>query len=196
MLFQTLRCGKRASDWNTMPMLRWWVGSAVMSRSSSTTFPELGVSSPAIKRSNVVLPHPEGPRKEMNLPAGRSRSTSSTAVIGPKRLETDRSSRPGIVSPLPLLASRSGSPTQETRARGCRPEPGVRRVGARGRTREYRPVPRPRLAHGAVHTGRYACTGVSRGNRGADRRRPHRRRTDQPLSRFVQVSLIQSPFFT
>ncbi|MNG35411.1 hypothetical protein D3C84_1221350 [compost metagenome] len=45
--------------------------------------PELRLSRPAIIRSRVVLPHPEGPRKHTSLPSGRCRLTSVTAQMEP-----------------------------------------------------------------------------------------------------------------
>ena len=43
-------------------------------------------SRPAITRSSVVLPQPEGPRKQTSLPLSTSSETSSSAVNAPKRL--------------------------------------------------------------------------------------------------------------
>src|SRR3989454_1279773 len=45
--------------------------------------PSSGRSKPAISRSVVVLPEPEGPRSVKNSPAGISRSTRSTATTSP-----------------------------------------------------------------------------------------------------------------
>src|SRR4051794_10478260 len=45
--------------------------------------PSSGRSKPAISRSVVVLPDPEGPRSVKNSPAGISRSTRSTATTSP-----------------------------------------------------------------------------------------------------------------
>src|SRR6476646_855180 len=44
--------------------------------------PEVGVSNPAIMRSVVVLPEPDGPSIEKNSPWRTSRSTPATAMIG------------------------------------------------------------------------------------------------------------------
>src|SRR6266852_5671767 len=49
--------------------------------------PEVGSSSPAIIRSRVVLPDPEGPRRTRNSPSLVSRSTLTTAPTFP-RLKT------------------------------------------------------------------------------------------------------------
>ena len=61
-------------------------GVLAMSWPSSSTWPEVGASNPAIIRSVVVLPQPEGPSSEKNPPAGISRSMLSTATTGPKCL--------------------------------------------------------------------------------------------------------------
>src|SRR5262247_2066354 len=54
------------------------------------TSPSSGCSKPAIRRSDVVLPQPEGPRKEWNEPRGMSKEMLSTATTGPKRRVTPR----------------------------------------------------------------------------------------------------------
>src|SRR4051812_18526633 len=48
--------------------------------------PSSGRSNPAIRRSVVVLPHPDGPSSDMNSPASTSRSMWSTATTSSKRL--------------------------------------------------------------------------------------------------------------
>ena len=50
--------------------------------------PESASSKPAISRSVVVLPHPEGPSSEKNSPRPTSIVTLSTATASPKRLTT------------------------------------------------------------------------------------------------------------
>ena len=52
-----------------MPKSRWFGGSAEMSRPACRMRPELWMSSPAMARSSVVLPQPEGPRKQTNSPS-------------------------------------------------------------------------------------------------------------------------------
>src|SRR5688572_16656275 len=94
MLPATLRWGKRARLWNTIPMSRVYAGRSVTSSSSRKTRPSVGRSSPAIIRSMVVLPHPDGPRNEISLPGGSSRSTPSTAVTSSNRLTSPSSLRP------------------------------------------------------------------------------------------------------
>src|SRR5689334_745358 len=48
--------------------------------------PASGQSRPAMMRSSVVLPEPEGPSKASNSPLSTRRSTLSSAAKSPKRL--------------------------------------------------------------------------------------------------------------
>ena len=48
-------------------------------------FSDVGVT-PAIMRSNVVLPHPDGPSSAVNSPSRNTRSVGSTAVKRPNAL--------------------------------------------------------------------------------------------------------------
>src|ERR687891_1134263 len=98
----TERCGNSASVWKTIPMSRRCGGRSVMSARSRWTRPSVGFSSPAIIRSIVVLPHPDGPRNEISLPGGSSRSTPATASTSPKCLTS-----PSSFSPLRASTSRS-----------------------------------------------------------------------------------------
>ena len=54
-----------------------------------TMRPASGRSNPAIMRSVVVLPHPDGPSSEKNSPLPISSDTSSTAVTSSNDFETD-----------------------------------------------------------------------------------------------------------
>src|SRR5438105_985761 len=63
-----------------MPMLRWFGFSRVTSLPPIRICPEVGSSKPAIMRSTVVLPQPDGPRKDTNSPAPTSRLKSCTTV--------------------------------------------------------------------------------------------------------------------
>src|SRR5919108_5816726 len=90
----TFRWGKSARLWNTIPMSRVWAGRSVMSWSPRKTRPAVGFSSPATIRSIVVFPQPDGPRNEMSLPGGSSRSTPSTAATWSNRLTSPSSRRP------------------------------------------------------------------------------------------------------
>ncbi len=67
-----------------MPILRWLGFSALWSRPLMTIVPSLGVSKPAIMRRIVVLPQPDGPRKETNSPFSMAMLKSWTTWTGPK----------------------------------------------------------------------------------------------------------------
>jgi hypothetical protein len=73
-----------------MPVLRLFGGTVVTSRSPKRTLPAVGSRKPAIMRSSVVLPHPDGPSRKNSSPLCTARSTASTAVVRPKRLVTPR----------------------------------------------------------------------------------------------------------
>src|SRR4030095_9293006 len=65
-----------------------WIWRAGGGRSLTTcpsmrTSPSLGSSSPAMVRSRVVLPHPEGPRRTRYSPSSVARSMPSTAWTRP-----------------------------------------------------------------------------------------------------------------
>ena len=57
-----------------------------MSVPSTTIVPAVGFSKPAIIRSVVVLPQPDGPRNETNSPRSASRLKSSTAATPPGKV--------------------------------------------------------------------------------------------------------------
>src|ERR671923_2340151 len=59
-----------------------------MSRPFCTMRPPLCVSRPAMIRRSVVLPQPEGPRKQTSSPGSTDRLTSRSATKPPKCLET------------------------------------------------------------------------------------------------------------
>ena len=67
---------------------RSYGASDVTSRPPSSTEPESGRSKPAIMRSTVVLPEPDGPSSEKNSPSSITRSMSATATTGPNVLRT------------------------------------------------------------------------------------------------------------
>ena len=92
-----------------MPTLRWLGFSRVMSLPPTTILPEVGSSKPATMRSTVVLPQPDGPRKETNSPAPTSRLKSWTTVVGPKDLRTCWIERKGSAMAFGFLSS-GGSP--------------------------------------------------------------------------------------
>src|SRR5512141_2297130 len=76
-----------------MPTLRWLGALLVMSTSSMVTRPVVGVSKPAIMRRVVVLPQPDGPRKDTNSPFFTSKLKSFTTVVAPHCLEMSVSAR-------------------------------------------------------------------------------------------------------
>ena len=65
-------------------------GVEVTSSPPTMTVPEVGSVKPAIIRSVVVLPQPDGPSNEKNSPLATSRSSESTTVSSPKRLVSPR----------------------------------------------------------------------------------------------------------
>src|SRR5918999_70513 len=84
-------------------MSRVYAGRSVMSSSSTKMRPSVGRSSPAIIRSIVVLPQPDGPRNEISLPGGSSRSTPATAVTSSNRFTSPSSRRPPRTSTVTVL---------------------------------------------------------------------------------------------
>src|SRR6266508_2126929 len=66
-----------------MAMSRSFGARSVTSRPPTTMCPPDASSSPAIMRSSVDLPHPDGPTSTMNSPSSIRSDTSSTAVTPP-----------------------------------------------------------------------------------------------------------------
>ena len=58
-------------------------GAEVTSRPPIVMLPELTISSPAMRRSVVVLPQPEGPRSVASVPGSMRNEMSFTAVTAP-----------------------------------------------------------------------------------------------------------------
>ena len=77
-------------------------GASVMSFPSSQMRPESGRSKPPSIRSKVVLPQPDGPRREKNSPFLMENETSSTAVSAPKRFVTWSNTRNSLANSIPL----------------------------------------------------------------------------------------------
>src|ERR1700751_5373228 len=69
-----------------------------MSLPSSRIFPSVGRSKPAISRSVVVLPHPDGPSSEKNSPASIETSIPSTAATSPNRFRSWTSSTAPVLT--------------------------------------------------------------------------------------------------
>src|SRR4029453_14280293 len=66
-----------------MAILRARGGRSLTTCPSMRTSPALGSSSPAVVRSRVVLPHPEGARGGRSAPPSVARSMPSTALTRP-----------------------------------------------------------------------------------------------------------------
>ena len=73
-----------------MAMSRFSGDSSFMRCPAITTSPAVARSSPAIMRSVVVLPQPDGPSRQTTSPAATDRSASRTAVKSPNFLVTLR----------------------------------------------------------------------------------------------------------
>ena len=73
-LSKTLMCGNSAYFWKTVLTLRLYGGVRETSSPSSRMRPSVGDSKPAIIRSVVVLPQPEGPSMEKNSPPAMAKS--------------------------------------------------------------------------------------------------------------------------
>ncbi len=105
----TVIVGSRLKNWNTIPRLRrrYSVNSASPARWSASPFtctsPVVGVSSPPIRCSSVLFPHPLGPVTATNSSAAISIDTSSSASTPPAYARVTRSSR--IIGLLFLHAS-------------------------------------------------------------------------------------------
>src|SRR5690606_21562619 len=72
----------------TMAMPRFAAGTSFMRSPSIRRFPPVIGSSPAIIRSSVDFPQPEGPTKTTNSPGSTSRSTPCTTCTSPYFLKT------------------------------------------------------------------------------------------------------------
>src|ERR1051325_10063552 len=71
---------------------------AVTSVPSMTTRPESGASNPAIRRSKVVLPQPDGPSNAKNSPRSTESDTRSTAATVPNHFSASMMSSSAIRS--------------------------------------------------------------------------------------------------
>ena len=88
MLLNTLRCGNRAYFWNTVFTGRRWGGRCVMAFPAMVITPSEAVWKPAISRSNVVLPQPDGPNIVTNSPLRTDKFTSFSTALSPKNFDT------------------------------------------------------------------------------------------------------------
>ena len=82
-----------------MAMLRSRGASSLTTRSPKRIVPAVTGSSPAIMRSSVVLPQPDGPSSVTNLRLGKTRSMSLSTCTVPKLLLM-RSSFTSMAFPL------------------------------------------------------------------------------------------------
>ena len=85
-LSATLRCGNSAPSCGTNPISRRWAGTACLPsairRPARKNCPDVGASKPAMMRSSVVLPEPDGPTMAVRLPVVTCRSMPcSTGVL-------------------------------------------------------------------------------------------------------------------
>src|SRR5258706_16094899 len=83
-----------------MAMSRFLGATSVTSRPLMRMRPEVTVSRPAIMRSAVVLPQPEGPSSTMNSPSATPSESSCRTVSGPKAFEMRSISMVMPASPL------------------------------------------------------------------------------------------------
>ena len=80
-LLSTLAQGISVGDWNTKPSRRPGPPVAAKSPPHHDSDPCDGVTSPARRLSNVVLPQPEGPSNVTNSPLPMARSTGASARV-------------------------------------------------------------------------------------------------------------------
>src|SRR3954470_16532576 len=74
-----------------MPTSRLFGGRRPTSRPLISTCPAVGSTKPAMIRSVVVLPQPEGPSSVRNSPSCTARSSAASASASPYRLSTPSS---------------------------------------------------------------------------------------------------------
>jgi hypothetical protein len=91
MFSATDMCGYSAYDWNTIATPRFAGCTSVTSRPLMWMLPALGASSPAINRSSVDLPHPDGPTNTTSSPGSTERETSSMTEVLPNFLAMEES---------------------------------------------------------------------------------------------------------
>ena len=94
--------GNKARFWKISAVGRWFGRMPRMSRPPIRTAPWVGSMKPEIIRRMVVLPQPEGPRKEKNSPALIVTSTLSTARKAPKSIRHVSSWTSSLIVPYRL----------------------------------------------------------------------------------------------
>lgn len=95
----TARFGNSRGSWNTTAMPRRWGGVWSSARPSSSTVPAAGRSNPAMARSSVVLPAPDGPTSAVREPASSRRSRPSITGAPPGATASPRHSSAAIGAP-------------------------------------------------------------------------------------------------
>src|SRR6185312_4785289 len=107
MFCSTVMSGKSARFWKMSVVVRTLGPRPERVRAPSLISPSLGSMKPEIMRRMVVLPQPEGPRKEKNSPSLMVRLRLRTATYSPKRFTTPMKSRSfamGLPSAIATLA--------------------------------------------------------------------------------------------
>src|SRR4051812_8310153 len=77
-----------------MPMRRRQTGMRVTSAAPMRTSPSSGMTKPAMMRSSVVLPDPEGPSRLVKRPASKPALTRSSTFSAPNVLVSPLTSTP------------------------------------------------------------------------------------------------------
>ena len=162
----TLMCGNSAYDWNTMLTCRLAGGTCVTSPPRSRMRPLVGSSKPAIMRSVVVLPQPDGPSIEKNSPSWISNETSSTATTSSKRFVTDSRT---IASVAAALGSARGQAATIDALPARAPADAERRGSASAPASENAVASFASSRHAAGHD-----RADERADAPADREQPHR----------------------
>ncbi len=94
MFRRTVMCGYSAYDWNTIAMSRSFGSTSFTTRSPMRISPAVMSSRPAIMRSAVLFPQPDGPSSTRNSSSSTSSERSSTATTSPYRFVTLSSTTP------------------------------------------------------------------------------------------------------
>ena len=143
MLSATLISGNSARFWKMRAVGRLLGPMPAMSWPPIRTAPSDGSRNPETVRRMVVLPQPEGPRKEKNSPSSIRSVAPSTAVNWPNLIVTRSSSTSALMPcPIPLarfrrsiIAPPTGTGSAITRAQIVRPKSKQPRLaGAVGNT--------------------------------------------------------------
>src|SRR6187551_3897896 len=88
-------------------------GSRVTSRLPMRMRPPFDASRPAISRSVVDLPQPDGPSRTLSVPASNAKETSSTARTGPSALGHSLLTRSAAIADIGERAMEGGMPESD-----------------------------------------------------------------------------------